>query len=320
MRIILNKYSVLIISFLLLGVVTSKAQSFNLGFLFNSGAVLATDYYVPSAVNDSVNFENIKYKFKITQALKTKMGVDLAGFNFKKMDAKASQIFLNYGAQVTQPRFSENNNLENIYRLEAGITAITASIRKGIWVYSADIYLDESESTLSESPVPNFKGYFANINIKSLKFQYFYGAGVVVNQGKIYPFPVIGFRNKFNSKWKLDLVIPQHVKLNYTASKKVNLDLATNFSGINAVYRQGSAIENNDNTLNLRRVKSYFSLNAKLGSHYKLRTELGYAYLQQINHLTTDYSLDVAATPYASIAINYYFGKSVFGNFLNRIE
>lgn len=262
----------------------------------------------------------MKYKFKITQALKTKIEVDLKGFDFKKMDAKASQIFLNYGTQVTQPRFSENNNLENIYRFEVGITAITASVRKGIWIYSGDIYMDESKNSLSENPIPNFKGYFANVNIKNLKFQYFYGAGLVVNQGKFYPFPVIGFRNKFNSKWKLDLVIPQHIKLNYAPSKKVNLDLATNFSGINTIYRQGSALANNDNTMNLRRVKSYLSLNAKLGSHYKLRTEIGYAYLQQINYLTSDYKLDVADTPYASVTINYYFGKSVFGNFLNRIE
>ena len=182
------------------------AQSFNVDFLFNSGAILATDYYVPSAIDDSTNFESIQYKFKITQALKTKMGVDLAGFNLKKMDVKASQIFLNYGAQVSQPRFSENNTLENIYRLEAGFTAITASIRNGIWVYSGDIYLDENSSTLTGSPMPNFKGYVANVNIKSLRFQFFYGAAVVINLGKIYPIPVGGFRKKFNPKWKLDLV------------------------------------------------------------------------------------------------------------------
>jgi len=298
----------------------ASTQSFNLGFLFNSGAVVAADYYAPSAINDSVNFEAIKYKFKITQALKTKMGVDLKNFDLKKMDAKASQFFLNYGINVLQPRYSENNSLDNIYSGYAGVMAITASIRNGIWVYSVDLYMDESSNTIKESPMPNFRGYFAHVAIKNLKFQYFYGAGAVVNQGKLYPFPVIGFRAKLNSKWKFDLVIPQHARLNYQPNNKVNLDLATNFSGINAVYRSGSAMGGDDNTLNLRRIKSYLAVNNKLGSHYKMRTEIGYAYMQQINHLDSDFSIDVDPTPYVSLTLNYYFGKSVFGNFLNRIE
>ncbi len=311
----------LILTLLIIGFASnSYSQSLNLGFLFNSGAILGLDYYTPSAMNDSVDFESIKYKVQFTQALKTKVGIDLAGFDFKKMDAKASQIFLTYGFHFYQPRFSRYNNLENLYHGNIGITALTASLRKGIWLYSGNIYIDENSTTLTQSPMPNFRAYMANVQVKNLKFMTFYGAGVVVNQGKIYPFPVVGFRSRLAKKWRLELVVPSYVKLNYKANSKINLDFGTSFSGINSVYREGSAFQDNHTSLNLRRVRSYLTLNAKLGNHYKLRTELGYSYLQEINDVNTDYSLKLENAPYAGITINYYFGKSVFGNFVNRVE
>lgn len=315
------KKKFLIIIFLCLSSVNQLfAQSFHVDFLFNPGTTFGTDYLFPSAINDSTDFQLIKYKLQFVKPLKTKFGVDLKNFDFKKMDAKANQVFLTSKLNVSQPALSDNNYFENIYKGEIGIMAITASIRNGIWIYSANIYAEENGTTLKESFTPNFRGYIANINIKNLKFIYFYGVGLAINQGKFYPVPVFGFRTKIAPKLRAELIVPVHVKLNYEISNKVNLDLASYFSGINAIYREGSAFQGNDNTLNLRQLKIYLGLNAKLGKHYKLKTEVGYAGLQKIDALSSDYNQKVQAAPYLSISFNYHFGKSVFANFINREE
>lgn len=296
----------------------SFSQSFHVDKLFNSGTTFGTDYLFPSVLQDSTDFQLIKYKFQYLKPLKTKLGVDLKDFDFKKMDAKASQIFLTTKLEITNPSETNTNFFKNIYKVEIGITAITASLRNGVWVYAANIYAEENSTTLTKNFTPNFRGYTAYINIKSLKFIYFYGAGLVINQGKIYPVPVFGFRSKISSKLKAEFIVPVHVKLNYEISNKVNLDLASYYSGINAIYREGSAFQNNDNTLNLRQLKTYVALNAKLGKHYKIKTEFGYSFLQKIDALNDRIARKMSSSPYLSVSFNYHFGKSVFGKFINR--
>ena len=100
----MKKGCVIAISLVFGVVISSFSQSLNLGFLFNSGVIVGTDYYAPAAINNTTDFQSIKYKFQVNKALKTKIGLDLKGFNLKKMDAKASQIFLNYGFQMNQFR------------------------------------------------------------------------------------------------------------------------------------------------------------------------------------------------------------------------
>lgn len=296
------------------------SQSFHVDFLFSPGAIAGTEYLFPSAMNDSSDFQLTKYKFRVVQPLKTKMGIDLKNFNFKKMDAKASQIFLNYDLNVHQPDVDDNNNFENIYKAGVGITALTASVRKGIWLYSGYVYAAENTSTLIKSFMPNFRGYVANLKLKNLHTYYFYGAGLLYHQGKVIPFPLLGLKTKLASKLRGEIILPIHIKLNHRVNKKINIDVATQLTGITTIYREGSAFNGNDNTLNFSQLKSYLALNTKLGSHYKLKIEGGYSYLQRIILWQDNSTQKLDPAPYVGLTLNYHFGKSLFSNFLNREE
>jgi hypothetical protein len=299
----------------------SFSQSINTGILFNPGVTLGTEYIMPSAINDSTDFQLTKYNVQFSQPLKTKIGIEgltLKDFSFKKLDAKASQLFLDYTFSVAQPTFTDNN-LKNIYKAGIGLTAVTASARKGIWIYSAKVFASENEETLTKSFTPNFRGFIANVKTKNFKTFYFYGAGLLVNQGKLIPFPLLGLKTRFgSSNFRAELIIPLHAKLNYRFNNKVNIDAVVHFNGINTIYREGSAYEGNDKTLNFSQLKTYLALNSQLGKQYKLKIEGGYSNFQQIYSWENKTTQKIDPAPYVGISLTYSFGKSVFGNFVNQ--
>jgi len=295
-------------------------QSFNVNFLFNPGITLGSEYLTPTAINDSIDFKLNTQTVQFVIPLKTKFGVKgltFKDFSFKKLDAKASQLFLTSKVSASEPLYTENNTFSTIYTVDIGFTAVSASIRKGIWLYSANIYFSENTKTLTKNPVPNFRGYMAKVKIKSLDFIYFYGGSIIVNQGKFIPVPLFGFRKSLSPKINTLLIFPVQATINYKASKKIKLNLGVNFKGLNPIYREGSALQNNDNTYNFRQLKTFIGVNGKLGKHIKLTSEFGYSSLQKIYGVSSGSSQSVAPTPYVSISLNYHFGKSVFGNFVN---
>ncbi|MFB0925578.1 MAG: hypothetical protein QMB65_09905, partial [Vicingaceae bacterium] len=161
------------------------------------------------------------------------MGIELKNFNFKEMDAKTSQLFLDYNFTVIQPNLTEDNSFETIYTGGIGLTAVTASVRNGIWIYSANIFASENKTTFSENFIPNFRGYVAHIKTKDLKTFYFYGAGLLVQQGRFVPFPLLGIKTKNASKFRVEFILPVHLKLNYRINKKVSIDGIVSYNGIN---------------------------------------------------------------------------------------
>jgi hypothetical protein len=318
------KKTILIFTLLALGLNSLiHAQSFNIGFLFNPGFTMGTDFVSNAAVSDSVDFQFIKYKTQFVLPLRTKFGVKglkFKDFSFKKLDAKASQIFLNSKFSVVQPTFSQGDIYENIYNGTIGITALTASAKNGIWLYSANVFFSENSTSITKSLTPNVLGYFAKVKVKSLKLNYFYGLSLLVNQGKFYPVPIFGITHKFASKLKGSLIFPVQAKVNYKISKKMNIDIATTFDGINAIYREGSTLQSNDNSINYRQTKSYVGINSKLGNQINIFFEGGYTYLKKMNANNSDYSQNISPSFYASFSVNYHFGKSVFDNFINKVD
>lgn len=291
------------------------SQSFHVNNLFSPGLTMGIDYPMAAKVNDSVDFQMTKYKVQFVKPLKTKLGVSLKNFDLKKADAKASQIFIATKFSVAQPELI-SYELSNIYKGEIEFTAITASVRNGIWAYSANIYAEETSSSISKHFTPNLRAYVAYVNIKNLRIIHFYGASLIVNQGKIVPLPLFGFRAKINSKLKTEIIFPVHLKFNYNITTKSSFDLAGYFSGINTIYRKGSAFQGNDNSINFRELKTYFAYNLKLSKHYKLKLETGYAFLRTLHGISSDYKETVRPSTYFSLSFNYNFGHSVFGNFV----
>jgi hypothetical protein len=299
------------------------SQSLNVDFLFNPGITLGTEYLSPSALNDSTDFQLSKYKFQFSQPLKTKVGVkgfDLKKIDFKKMSVKASQLFLDYNLNIIQPNLSSNNSFETIYRGGLGLTAVTASTKSGIWIYSGNIFASENKTTFSENFVPNFRGYIANVTTKDLKTFYFYGGGLLVQQGRFVPFPLLGIKTKLANKLRLEVILPVHLRLNYRINKKINIDGVVSYNGINTVYLQGSVINGNDQTVYLRQLKTNLSLNAKLSKQYKFKLDVGYSSLQQLYSWNDKSGQSLNSAPFVCVSLNYYFGKSVFGNFMNKGE
>jgi len=310
--------------FLLFGVVSNAfSQSLHIDFLFNSGITLGSDYLLPSAINDSTDFQISRYNIRFSQPIRTKVGLtgmDLKSFKFKKLDVKASQLFLDYNFSVIEPTITGDNNYENLYRGGVGFTAVAASVKKGIWIYSAKVYTTENSKTLTKNFSPNFRGYIANIKTKNLKTFYIFGGGLLVHQGQFIPFPLLGIKTKLAKKLRMEIILPVHIKLNYRINKKINLDAVVYYSGINTVYRAGSTYSNTDNTINVRQLKTCMALNAKVSKHFKVKVEAGYSSFQRFYSWKNKTSVSVGAAPYVGVSINYNFGKSVFGNFMNKAE
>ena len=302
---------------------TTFSQSFNIDFLFTPGVTLGSEYLMSSEIDDSTDFQLAKYNFQYSQPLKTKVGVkglDLKSFSFKKLDARASQLFLNYSFSVIQPTVTDDNRFENLYKGGFGFTAITASLKKGIWMYSANVYATENSTTLTKSFTPNLRGYLVNIKTKNLKTFYIFGGGLLVHQDQFIPFPLLGIKTKLAPKLRTEIILPVHIKLNYRINKKISLDAVAHYNGINSVYREGEAYNNTDQTINVRQLKTYMSVNAKISKHYKLKIEAGYSSFQRFYSWNNKSSESISGAPYFGVSINYNFGKSVLGNFMSQAE
>ena len=91
----------------------------------------------------------------------------------------------------------------------------------------------------------------------------------------------------------------------------------TYYSAINAIYREGSNYRDNDNTLNLQKLKSYFALNTHLSEYYKVKIELGYSFFQEIDALSFDIQQRLDPAPFINISFNYNFGNSILYKFFN---
>jgi len=310
----------LIIILFLTFLIKGNSQNISLDFLFSPGLTYNADYMPLTKYNESLNFQLTNQNFQFTLPLKTKIGVDLKNFNFKEMDANASQVFLSAGFGLAQPQLDKDNYFENIYNGNLGLTGIFASARKGIWVYSSEINFSETSKTLSNNFSPNFRGFISKVKVKKLKTIYFYGVGLSVNQGKFYPVPLLGMKAKLSDKWNGTIVFPVKIYLRYKLNRNLKIDLGTSYDGLSTVFRQGSFLTNDENTLRLSRLKSGITLKTKLGSNFKLDISTGWTYYQKIYAVSNDFSQNISEIYYVSLSLNYHFGKSIFDNFMSGVE
>ena len=107
-------------------------------------------------------------------------------------------------------------------------------------------------------------------------------------------------------------------KLKYNLADKVEFELATSYNRIHAVYREGSIYNGNDNTINLRELKSHLGINTRLSEYYKFKLEIGYAFLQELDGLSSSYSQKMGSAPYFNISFNYNFRNSILYKFFNE--
>ncbi len=294
------------------------AQSLTVDFLFNPGLNIGAEYLAPSTIKDSITFQLSKFNMRYSQPLRTKVGVDFKKLDFKKMDAKANQLFLEYQFNAIQPQGTQPNNFKTIVKGSIGLMAISASLRKGIWMYSGALYFSENNTSFTQNFTPNFKGYLANVKTKNFKTFYFYGGGLLIHQGQLLPFPLLGVKTKLAKKLRVEVVLPITIKLNYRVNKKLSFDAVANYSGINTVSRAGSAFKGTNQSLNLAQVKTYVAANGKMNTHYRVRLELGISSFTQLQLWRNKETQSLRSAPFVGVSIHYNFGKSIFGNFMNK--
>ncbi len=294
-------------------------QSFNVRNIFNSGATVGAEHILPALVNDTNTFQLIKYKVQFVKVLRTKE-VDLEEFDMDNKKAKANQLFLTSKFSIAKPDLSSQNYFNTIYNGELELTYITASRKRGVWLHAANISATESEESFKSSFTPNFRAYsvYAHVNPKNLKFIPFVGPGIALTQGRIIALPVFGFWTQLSSQLSFEIIAPVHIKLKYNLANKVEFELATSYNRINAVYREGSRYIGNDNTINLRQLKNHLGINTRLSEYYKVKVEMGYAFFQELNGLSNDYSQKMSPTPFFNISFNYNFKNSILYNFFNE--
>jgi hypothetical protein len=303
--------------FLVVGIISNGfAQSFNVRSIFNSGANFGVEYLTPSAIDDSTNFQLTKYKMEFVKVLRTKE-VDLEDFNMHKKNAKANQLFLKSKLSLSDPGLSSNDYFKKQLKGELEVIYITASRSRGVWFHGFNINAEENEATFPSKLSPNFRAYSVYIHVKNLKFVPFLGPAVGLNQGKLRAMPIFGFGAKLSDNITAELIVPIHAKLKYNWDDKVEFELATSYSGIHAVYREGSYFSDN-NSLNLQQLKTHFGVNTTLSKYYKIKVELGYAFLQELDAISTDYFQKMSSRPYINFSLNYNFGNSILYEFFNE--
>jgi Domain of unknown function (DUF6268) len=302
-----------------LGLMNGFSQSFDVRNIFNSGATGGIEYLPSSSINDSINFQLTKYKVQFVKVLRTKE-VDIEDFDVECSDARANQLFLTTKFSIAKPSLSVDNYFEDIYSGEIELTYITASRRRGVWLHAANLGATESEESFKKYFTPNFRAYSVYAHAKNLKFVPFIGPGIALNQGRVFALPVFGFWTKLTPEFTAEIIVPIHVKIKYNLANKVEFELATSYSGIHAIYREGSKYKGNDNTINLQQLKSHLGINTRLSKYYEIKVELGYAFLQEIDPLSSDLSQKISPMPYFNISFNYNFGNSILYKFFNQKE
>ena len=294
------------------------SQSFDVRRLFNSGATFGVEYLQPSAINDSNDFQLTKYKIQFVKVLRTKE-VDLGDFDVECHDAKANQLFLRSKFSISQPTVTQDNFFKKQFKGEAELIYITASKRKGVWFHAVNLNAEENHATLSRYFSPNFRANSIYVHAKNIKFVPFVGPGISIVQGQFYFLPVVGFWTKLNKKVTAEVIAPIHVKIKYNYKEKAELELACAYSQIHTVYREGSYWRDNDG-LNLKQLKVHFGVSAIYNLHFKLKAELGYAFLQELSGISNSEVQKMAAMPFVNFSLNYNFANSILYKFFNEAK
>ncbi|TAG92672.1 MAG: hypothetical protein EAZ20_02355 [Bacteroidetes bacterium] len=204
-----------------------SGQSLNLPFLFKTGYRI-NYLYLPEQIKNEVRYQMQQVQFQSMFSIKSKASLDLANFNFSKMDVGFRQTFLSINAGA---RFFDSNlttNTKTFANISLGITHIRAGVRKGIWLYTGNIGTVQDIENTNEIRPFGIVGV-ANIQILGLKKQNIFGLAAAYTQaGRILPIPIIGLNRRLSSKWDLNLLLPVNIAFNYAWSNKKNLKFRIN--------------------------------------------------------------------------------------------
>ena len=161
------------------------------------------------------------------------------------------------------------------------------------------------------------RGNSIYIHAKNLDFVPFIGPGLSITQGNFFVLPIFGFGAKLNKNLRAELIVPVHAKLKYNYKNKAEFESSTAYNAIHTVYREGIYL-NKNKSLNLKQLKIHLGLSARANEYYKFKVELGYAFLQKLEGISSEYSQKMDAMPFINFSFNYNFGNSILYSFFNE--
>lgn len=281
------------------------------------------EYTFSSAINDSTNFSISKYRMQAVIPLHTKVKANIDWDKVKELKLKESvtlkarQDFITVNYSLRSPTTTLFDQ-QKIHTAAFGYTGISAGLKNGIWLYSANLYFSESSKSYQSALQPNFLGYAARIRVKNLKFVYFYGAALVYNQQLLLPVPIAGFTTKLNSRIRLTAILPVQINANYKLSKKYAVGVNTSLSGFNAVFRS-----TNLRNINYSHIKSFIYMSAQLNNKFQLYVEGGYSYTRKLKLYQTDdciYVYRASPTPYIALNLKFRLGEGLIQTRLDGVD
>lgn len=312
----------LIFTCILLFALDGRTQNLRLDYLFAPGLEMGAEFMNRSAINDSVDFGYYQWNTQVTIPLKTKLDASINWEEIKKLDfssanVKASQNFFTLGYAQKNPNNIGLGDTESVNKISLGYTGLSAGLLSGIWIYSANLFVDENNK-FSEGFNPNFLGYFARVKLNNLKFIYFYGAALVYNQKQTIPTPLFGFTTLVAPRTRLTAILPLQILLNYKVSRAVRVQLGTKYQGLNSIARF-----DNRETINFTSMKSFCGVKFKLGTSVIFSVEGGYNWWRNFRYLGFDdeiASVSIGDVPYVGVNVKYKLGKSLFHNKLESLD
>ena len=308
--------AVLAIAVLVVAVTPAAGQGIGISSLFKPGVRVGLSTYPEAAVTDSLNVGFSTARFSAIVPLGGKVQLD-----WKKLDAKVSQAFLNMSAGVCQVELT-GSGPRDLYRFTIGVTGVKAGLGKGIWAYTANVGLIHDYG-VDQQYRPFGAAGIMRVRVKGIHKQNFFGAGIAVNRF-IVPVPIWGLRRKIVKRTHLMLLLPIQADVNWKPGNKLQ------FSWWNRWHNFSSTLLTNPGNplqsmvfpqhwMTYRSLQTSVVGQYKVGNKARIIVEGGLSYFRGLRFDTLNgrdelLNESVDPAPFARVAVHVNIGKSPIGS------
>ncbi|HBX53671.1 MAG: hypothetical protein A2275_08490 [Bacteroidetes bacterium RIFOXYA12_FULL_35_11] len=293
------------------------SQSVDISSLFQPGVRVGGLFMPSHKVNDSVSYSMYRIRTTGIIPLNGKVNVDIG-----KLNIGARQSFLTLNAGVRETKFSPVPSSNLIYNFALGFTQFRASLASGIWVYHARVSFDNDLKSDRNSFV-NVLGGGAKIYIKGINKINVLGFGVIYD-GRIIPFPVIGFRRQIAENFTMTVVLPVEATFNYKFGPKFETEFKASVTGL----KTGFVVDSTNAQIHSKYwngpvILSNYNLQAcllfiyKPAKNFQIYAEGGiYPFFQlsltETNEKNKISKYNAFMAPYAGLTFRFNLGKFLF--------
>lgn len=268
-------------------------------------------------------FENsVGATFPIKRSFKTEINLNLSSLKLKdifknSVRIRAYQILGTF--KVTQRQTTlgfDSIHKKNLSYANAGIIGLHLTKKYRILFYSANVNIHEQDKTLDKL-VPRFSGVVGQYHIRGLRKSFYYGASLLYSDGLFIPCPFFGGTEPINSNFSLNYTIPAQINLQYRNDKSYTI-----FGIKGDGYRTGILHATKRTNLNVANASVFMNFRYRFSNTFQVMAEGGYNFYQKVRFTKTNdytYSYPLNGSPYATVSINIFFGKSLLEKIVEQV-